>query len=265
MPNLVIFFALSFLPYFEARNQAANFILSPPANGETVKLEKPDLKITESCPACGGEGKLALEEPNYGQANGRLGAAKKVRKECPLCNGRGKIHSYMNPSQLKLQIAKDRETFAAQHQGRGEIAVGEAFVSNERYEAAGKEKLKLVDAAYGRPCRTCNWTGIEPCKKCSGNGTIRCTNADCKGGWAVVKTTTEKTVTKSGSSSMNRSSGGFHSGGSRRTSRKESHVNVSPCPTCGGAQFLICPECGGLRAHPCSKCSGVGLQRKGGL
>ena len=63
-----------------------------------------------------------------------------------------------------------------------------------------------------------------------------------------------------------RSNGGFRSsGGSRRTTRKETKVNVSPCPVCGGTKFIVCPECGGRRAHPCSKCNGLGIKTKGSL
>ena len=92
----------------------------------------------------------------------------------------------MNPSELALQVAADRAAFAAEHQGRGEIAVGDAFVPNAKHAELGKDRLKLVEEAFGHPCKKCNWTGLEPCKKCSGNGLVKCTNSDCKGGWAVV-------------------------------------------------------------------------------
>ena len=118
--------------------------------------------MTETCPGCDGKGELVLEEPDYGQAKGRLGPAKKTRKKCPLCGGRGKMQSFMNPSELALQVASDRAEFAAEHQGRGEIAVGEAFVPNEKYDSLDKEKLKLVEAAFGHPCKKCNWTGLKP-------------------------------------------------------------------------------------------------------
>lgn len=258
--------ALSFLPFFEARNQVANFVYAPPADGTSVKPERPSLIVRDTCPGCEGEGRLVLVEPNHGQANGRLGGGKKIRKECPLCRGSKKIEAFMNPAELSLQVAKDRVAFAAEHQGKGDIAVGEAFVPNAKYRELDKATLKLVDEAFGDPCRKCNWTGLEACRECHGNGTVKCTNSDCKGGWAVVKTTTEKTVTKSGGSSGSFGSrGGFRSsGGSRRTHRKETTVNVSPCPTCGGAKFLPCHECSGRRAHPCKKCNGLGVKVKGG-
>ena len=132
--------AVSFLPFFEARNQVANFVFNPPPEGKTVKPVLPNLTVTEKCPGCDGKGEIVLEEPDYGQAKGRLGAAKKTRKQCPLCNGKGKIQSFMNPSELALQVASDRAAFAAEHQGRGEIAVGDAFVPNAKYppEASGR-------------------------------------------------------------------------------------------------------------------------------
>ena len=237
--------AVSFLPFFEARNQVANFVIDPPPEGKSVKPALPNLSVTETCPGCDGKGELVLEEPDYGQAKGRLGPAKKTRKK-----------------------SADRAAFAAEHQGRGEIAVGDAFVPNAKYAELGKDRLKLVEEAFGHPCKKCNWTGLEPCKKCSGNGLIKCTNSDCKGGWAVVKTTTESSVRKSGSSSngIRSNNGGLRSrSGSRSTVRKETKINVSPCPVCGGAKQLACPDCGGRRAHPCSKCGGLGIKTKGSL
>ena len=268
--NCIVLIAISFLPFFEARNQVANFVITPPPEGTSVKPELPNLVVRDTCPGCEGKGELVLEEPDYGQAKGRLGPARKVRKKCPLCDGKGKVQAFMDPAALALQVAADRAAFAAEHQGRGEIAVGEAFVPNGKHGELDKERLKLVENAFGHPCKKCNWTGIEACKKCSGKGLVRCSSSDCKGGWQVVKTTTESSVTKSGSSlgglGGSRSSGGFRSsGGSRRTSRKETKVNVSPCPICGGARFTVCPDCGGRRAHPCPKCNGLGIKTKGSL
>ncbi len=267
MNLLAAILAVSFLQFFEARNQVANFVITPPPEGTSVKPELPDLVVYDKCPGCDGKGKLVLEEPDYGQSKGRLGPGKKVRKQCPLCGGKGKIKAFMNPSELALQVAEDRAAFAAEHQGRGEIAVGEAFVPNDKYDSLDKDRRKLVENAYGHPCKKCNWTGIEACKKCKGSGIIRCTNSDCKNGWQVVKTTTESTISKSGGSSSGfRSNSGFRSSGrSRRTTRKETKINVSVCPTCGGTNFIVCPECGGRRAHPCSKCSGLGIKKKGSL
>ena len=267
MSILAAVLAVSFLQFFEARNQVANFVITPPPEGTSVKPELPDLVVRDQCPGCEGKGNLVLEEPDYGQAKGRIGPARKVKKQCPLCDGKGKLQAYMNPAELSRQVAADRAEFAAEHQGKGEIAVGEAFVPNATYKELSKEQRKLVEEAFGHPCKKCNWTGVEACTKCHGSGTVRCTNTDCKGGWQVVKTTTESSVSKSGSSSGGiRSSGGFRSsGGSRRTTRKETKVNVSPCPVCGGAKFLPCPDCGGRRAHPCSKCSGLGIKTKGSL
>lgn len=267
MNMTIAILAVSFLPFFEARNKVANFVIDPPSEGTSVKPTLPDLMVTETCPACEGKGELVLEEPDYGQSKGRLGPAKKTRKQCPLCNGKGKTKAFMDPSELALQVAADRAAFAAEHQGRGEIAVGEAFVPNAKYDGLGKKRLKLVEEAFGHPCKNCNWTGLEPCKKCGGKGLVKCTNSDCKGGWAVVKTMTESSVRKTGSSSNGiRSNGGMRSrSGSRSTVRKETKINVSPCPECGGARQLVCPECGGRRAHPCSKCKGLGTKTKGPL
>lgn len=269
MNCITVLLAVSFLQFFEERNQVANFVIAPPAEGAAaVKPELPDLVVRDACEACDGKGFLVLEEPDYGQAKGRIGVAKKVRRNCPLCSGKGRVQAYMNPAELARQVAADRASFAAEHQGRGEIAVGEAFVPGADYAKLDKDRRKLVENAYGYPCRTCNWTGIEACRKCGGNGMTRCTNSDCKGGWAVVKTTTETTVSKTGSrsGSFQTNSGGFRStSGSRRTNRKETKVTVTPCPECEGSQFIVCPDCAGRRAHPCAKCKGLGTRPKGTL
>lgn len=267
MNILAAILAVSFLQFFEARNQIANFVITPPPAGTSVKPERPDLIVHDNCQGCDGKGKLVLEEPDYGQSKGRLGPGKKVRRKCPLCSGRGEVRAFMKPSELALFVAQDRASFAAEHQGRGEIAVGEAFVPNDKYNSLDKERKKLVENAYGHPCKKCVWTGIEACKKCKGNGILRCDNSDCKNGWQVVKTTTESTISKSGNSSSGfRSNCGFRSrSGSRRTTRKETKINVSVCPTCEGTNFIQCPECNGRRAHPCSKCNGLGIRKKGSL
>ncbi len=277
MNILAAVLAISFLQFFEARNQVANFVIDPPPEGTSVKPELPDFTVTEACPGCDGKGDLVLVEPNYGQATGRIGKARKERRKCPICKGKGKIQTLMNPSEILLQVAADRNAFESEHQGKGEIAVGEAFVPHETYEGLSKEKRKLVDNAFGRPCKKCNWTGLEACRKCKGKGVVQCTNSDCKGGWIVTKNTTSTSVTRSGSSSVSvktssccgsKSSRGSRSSSvsaPRRTTRSDTQITVSPCPVCGGATITPCPECGGRRANPCKKCMGLGIKRKGSL
>ena len=252
--------ALSFLQYFNDKNTAANYVITPPKAGESVKAEKPDLVVRDKCPGCEGAGRLVLEEPNFGQANGRIGGAAKKKKECPICRGSGRIEAFCNPADLKLIVAQDRDEYQAEHQGKGDIQVGEAFVPNGKFKTLDDKTRKLVEEAFGHPCPACNWTGIEACKKCRGTGTVKCPSSDCKGGWQVVQTTVEHTKVKSGGNSIR--SGGFRSGGTRRTSTKETKVNVSVCPHCGGAKAILCPDCNGRRAHPCKKCNGLGMKRQ---
>ena len=262
MNMLAAILAVSFLPYFEARNQVANFVLAPPEAGQEVKPEKPDLRVREKCHVCDGKGDFIVEEPDYGQRAGRIGSAKKTKVKCPVCSGRGKRESYMSPAELTRTVAADREAFAAEHQSKGDIPTGQAFVPNSVYKSADKKMLKLVEEAYGKPCAKCSWTGIEACTKCHGRGLIPCTEKDCKAGFLVTKTTTEKTRTRSGGASG--SSGMRMRSSSRRSSTKETKVTVQICPTCGGAKELLCPECGGMKAHPCKKCSGLGIKQKAG-
>ncbi len=266
MTMLPILLAVSFLNYFEARNKVANFVIDPPEAGQEVRPEMPELTVRSKCPACEGEGELRLEEPNYGQANGRLGGAKKIRRKCALCSGRGRFESFMAPADLTVQVARDRAEFASRHQAKGEIPAGEAFVPNEIYKGLDRKQVRLVETAYGKPCTKCTWTGIEACKSCRGNGLVDCSEKDCKAGFLVTKTTIERTRTRSGGNSFGGGNrGGFrNSGGSRRSSYKETKVTVQVCPTCGGAKQVVCPECGGRRAHPCRKCNGLGIKQKTG-
>ncbi len=256
--------AVSFLPYFEDRNQVANFVLSPPAAGQEVRPEKPKLKIDDKSSVCSGTGELSLEEPDYGQLSGRIGGAKKTKKKCPVCSGRGKVESYMAPADLTRKVAEDRSAFEANHQSKGEIPVGQAFVPNATYKAADKATLKLVDEAYCRPCPKCTWTGIEACSKCHGKGLVACPEKDCKAGFLVTKTTIEKSRTSSGGASGRSFGNNRMRSSSRRTSSRETKVTVQVCPTCGGAKMVACPECGGMKAHPCKKCNGLGTKQKAG-
>lgn len=258
--------AVSFLPYFEAKNTAANYILEPPEAGTAVKAEKPVPVIREVCPACDGKGELMLREENYGQANGRLGGGKTERRKCALCNGEKRLETFVDPAELVLQVSRDRETFTAEHLAKGDIPVGQAYVPREAHAKADRATLKLVEEAYGKPCSTCNWTGLESCRKCSGRGYLTCPNKDCKGGWSVTKTTTSYSRTKSGGGNIrgNYNRGGFSSsGGSRRISRKEEKVNVNVCPDCNGAHLVPCPECDGHKSKPCRRCNGLGTKQKG--
>ena len=97
---------------------------------------------------------------------------------------------------------------------------------------------------------------------------LPCPEDDCKNGFLVTKTTTEKTRRRSGGLSgnngYNRNSGFRSSSGSRTKTIKETKTTVLVCPTCEGAKFVLCPECNGRKAHPCKKCNGLGIKKKGG-
>ncbi len=260
--TLAAVIAVTFLPYFESRNTIANYIIDPPGeDAPEVSTERPSLVVRDKCTACDGKGELNLEEPDYGQDGKRLGGPKKTKKKCPVCGGRKKTEAYINPATLAMDVARDREKFCSDHQAKGEIAVGSAFVPRDKYEKLDRAKQKLVREAYGDPCRTCNWTGLEQCRKCKGQGTIPCPNDDCKGGWAVTSTTTSYQKSSSGGNI-----GGYRShtsSSSRRVSKKQTKTNVQICPDCGGANVVTCPDCGGRRAAPCKRCGGTGIKQKG--
>lgn len=253
--------AVSFLPFFEARNTAVNNMINP-SSGEvvtTATCEKPNLMRREKCPACKATGVIVLEEQDFGQFTvQRLDRPKKIRSKCAYCNGARYIDSFYNPTELTLLVAQERTKFEAEHTAKGDVPVGEAFIPKEQYDKLDRKMQKLVKKAYGEPCRSCHWLGITPCKECDGNGSIKCPNRDCKNGWSVTKTESSYTKRSSG-----RSLGGSfnRSGGSRRVTRKKENVNVQPCHQCFGIGAIRCPDCHGRRALPCKKCSGLGTKQ----
>ena len=262
MTGTIVAAVVSFLPFFEAKNKAANFIISPPPEGavEAKTFTRPTLMVVEKCPICDGAGEIVLHEQNFGQASGRIGNLGSRRLKCDACRGAKRIERYIDLTDLAAQVAMDREKFEAAHLAKGDIPVGEAFVPRDSYNDRDK-RLKLVEKSFGKACRNCNWTGVEACKKCSGQGVRDCPNKDCKGGWAVTTTTTSFSRSKSGGSNRTSYSRGFNSGSSRRYTRKETKLSVQVCPDCGGAGRILCPDCGGKRAAPCRKCQGLGSRR----
>lgn len=253
--------AISFLPFFEARNQAANYIANPPQDIKTeASFERPSLEVREKCPACEGTGEIVLEETDFGQINAtRLGKARRIREKCSFCEGRRTITAFMRPNELAISIARDFEKYKATHQAKGEIQVGNAFIPADVYGSLDRKRLKLIEKAYADGCRTCHWAGIEECRKCDGKGSIECPNKDCRGGWAVTKNTVSFSKSRSGGSSGRYSSG---TSNSRRYSRKETKVNVQLCHDCEGARIVKCPKCSGRRADVCRKCNGMGMKQK---
>jgi hypothetical protein len=260
---VVVASAMSFLPFFEARNAGANAILRPPPpDAPVAQATRPDLSVVSKCPGCGGTGELVLKEPNFGQADGRIGKAAATHRKCPVCDGAKRLSTFADPHETAMQVARDFDAYTAAHISKGEVPVGCAYVPREVYESADKKMLKRVEKAFGEPCKKCSWTGLEGCRKCSGLGYLQCPNEECKGGWAVTKTTT--------SYSRSRSSGGGGCGTSRtisssrrsnRFSKKETKVTVQVCPVCNGAKIVICPECRGAKASACRKCGGTGVKK----
>lgn len=242
------------LQFFESRNTTANLLLAPLGTVRPdANLERPDAMTRMTCPVCDGKGAVNVQEPDYGQWEGRLNKGGKMeRRTCPLCAGKKMWRAYIEPRELYAIIAQARNAFVAAHQAAGEIPAGLAFVTRELHDSVPRKQLKLVDDAYGKPCSRCEWSGIEECKKCKGAGTVKCTGKDCKDGWIVTRTVVE--------TSPGRSYG--HSRHHRRSTTRRETVSVSMCPVCQGAYLLVCPECDGRRAAPCSKCHGLGFKQK---
>lgn len=252
--------AISFLPFFEAKNTAVNNIVNPPPSWDEkeIKCEKPEIVHREKCRACRGSGTVVIEEKDFGQFTAyRLDSPKKIRQKCPLCGGQKFIEAFRDPAELKLLVARDRTKFEADHQAKGDVPVGEAFIPKETYDRLDRKTEKLIKEAYGEPCRACHYLGISPCKECDGHGHVQCPNDDCKSGWSVVKTESSYTKTSSGGG-LSRNCG--RSGSSRRITRKRTDINVQLCHECRGIGVIRCPECNGRRAHACKKCNGLGTK-----
>lgn len=253
----------AYLRYFEARNDAANMMLaSPGAPAPEIVLERPESMARTTCPACEGKGELVLKEPDYGQFDGRMNKGKTTRKTCPVCGGRRFWRAYTSPKILAEEIARARSQFISRHQARGDVPAGMAFVPRASHDAADRKRLKLVEETYGKPCTRCEWSGLEPCKDCKGEGAVKCSNKECKGGWVVTTTTTTTSHSPGRSTGYSRNSGGFHRSSRRGSRTVKTTVTVTECTVCKGAAKLLCDGCRGMRAAACTKCHGLGFRQK---
>ena len=274
--NFMMSYGISFVPLFENRNANANAIFSQGRDSSApyMHVNLPLFKTAALCPACKGDGKMMLREPNHGQYHHRLGQQMSRRVTCPVCKGDGVFRAYVDPEQLALQASRDWLQYDSTHRARGEIAVGNAFVSPDDYDATDRKRLKLVAAAFPGACKACNWTGVSPCKTCNGDGLLPCPAKDCEGGWVIEETTIKKPVDRSSSTSSSSytpcqsSSTRIGRNSSKSSSRKAMmnlhEVKVTTCTTCGGAEIIVCPTCRGMRASVCKKCHGSGVNQKTG-
>ena len=273
----------AFSKYFEERNAAAFAMLAPPgAPRHSVTPTLPCEMTFIACPACGGSGEqFSVREPEKGQSKGRMGGPKKHRFDCPLCGGtlspqnlgrmlrseskldRSKAYlsrvwqAYIPSAKLGESVTFGYNDFVRRHRAAGDVQVGLGFVPAHVHNAAGRKELKLFEDVFGKPCKKCNWTGIEECKKCRGSGFLPCRNKDCEDGWVTKKEVERIRNYKS----HNKGWSAFNSQRNHNTETRE-HITVSRCPDCGGGKFILCNECGGLGARTCSKCSGLGFKQK---
>ncbi len=239
--------AVSFLPYFEARNQVANYLVTPPdTTAEITKPAKPEPASRKACPTCEGKGKLKIQEPDYGQNKGRLNLkSKKITVPCARCQGRKQVMLY-DMTSLKQQVARDFETYTLNHQTKGEMPVGCAFVPQADYETIDKKKLKLIENTFGKPCTSCHWLGLTDCKKCRGEGVRKCSEERCRNGFIIPEDV------------ENENNNSY----SRRTKKITLLRKFEVCTTCGGTEQERCSDCAGRGALPCEKCHGIGYKQK---
>ena len=226
---------LDYSQYFESLNALAlcQLGLPPPA----VSVPAPSREYLRPCPACGGKGELALQEPNFGQRDGRLGKGRIHRRRCPLCDGRRNLRAYLLEATLVKGAADGYAAFSASHLARGDIKTGYAFVPREIFSSASRHDLKRVESAFQKPCPKCKWTGLDWCKHCDGNGFRPCKNKDCRGGWDVER----------------------HKKHSRHGHARDI-VEVELCDECEGAALRLCSHCDGRGAKPCHHCGGTGVK-----
>ena len=191
-----------------------------------------------------------------------MNKGKTNRKTCPVCGGKRSWRAYVAPAVLAEMVAKARTTFVATHQGKGDVAVGQAFVPREIHDSADRKQLKMAEDAYGKPCNSCNWTGLAECKACKGTGIVKCSDKDCKEGWIVTTTTSSTSTTPDNRRDRTRNSSGFRHTSHHRSRTVRTTVTVTECPTCQGAAMSICRQCQGMRASSCQKCRGAGFRQR---
>ncbi len=162
--------AVSFLPFFEAKNASLQQFWGGEAS--LSPAVRPELTERVKCPICAGKGIILTEEKTPKKNPRRLGENIRKRVPCEACGGKKWVEAYVQG--LTFSVARDREQFAAAHLAQGDVPVGQAFVPQEAYARIKNDRkiLKLIENAYGKPCSTCFWTGIESCKKCDGTGVV---------------------------------------------------------------------------------------------
>lgn len=257
MLNVIFAAALSFLPYFEARNNLALRSIMPEAANELKESDckpiLPDMTKLVKCMSCKGNGVLVLKEEDFGQLTGRIRSARKIKQKCPICGGKGKRMLFIAQEELKAAIAKDYAKYCEKHSKRGEIAFGAYFLPKDCN--ADKKTIRRVIDQTGKVCRKCEWSGIDTCRKCKGEGLLRCSDKNCHYGWSVKE--------ESGDAERDSSDSVVaHKSGSGKKPDYLRKISVEICEECHGSCFVICENCSGRGAVACKSCRGVGYKIK---
>lgn len=257
MCNILFAAAISFLPYFEARNSLALRALSSETDVEGGENDAvptlPDMTKRVKCISCKGHGVLNLKEEDFGQLKGRIRSAKKIKCKCPVCNGSGRRTIYLDQDELKVAIARDYAKYREGHSLRGEVASGAYFFPKE--STADKKTMRKITDQTGKVCSKCDWSGIETCKKCKGAGLLKCPNKNCYYGWSVTE---EDEEAKNG---PGESQGAYKSSRGKKPDYLRK-ISVEICEDCKGAGKIVCEECAGKGAVACKSCRGIGYKTK---
>jgi hypothetical protein len=233
------------LEYFKLRNDVASAILS--GNEETVEkaIKKASgfytkIRIeTKKCSTCKGAKPFIVSEPDYKQNIGRIKKSEKLGQHkvvCPVCKMNGFIKAYKPTNKMTKDLSAALRTFEAKSLAEGMIKTNGAFLSSIQIEKATPLQMQAISLYMGEPCKRCNMTGISQCRKCKGEGTIKCRTSRCDEGWIKFQ---------------------------RKSTQKTKYPpTFKPCPQCRGTETTPCAECLGSRATICKDCNGEGFTQK---
>ncbi len=150
---------------------------------------------------------------------------KKVK--CPTCDGKGSL--VVRPPDM------------GQYDGRMENVKHWDKRLDPCPTCAGKRRLEMYDlspcepAEGVSPCPACGWSGLKACRRCKGDGMVKCPGAGCRDGWVITPS---------------------------RDKKHHPAPTVRACSACQGVGRVPCRECRAKGATPCPKCFGTGRKIK---
>jgi hypothetical protein len=221
-----------------AKNAAGLELLTDPgAKGDRAqqivelrkKSETGGMTVERKCPACGGTGKLVMDAQSL---NGKTTKINVAGQSCVRCGGSGQVLKPSTMDERRYKIGRALNRYTALQQGRKMVSVLGAWIPASLDGALSVKQMVVLKRAVAMPCADCMGLGRTDCKKCNGQGEVKCTYQGCLHGKTEV---TEESKF------------------SRETKKK--FVN---CRNCHGTGFVACADCRGKGSIVCKKCNGSG-------